>query len=150
MQDVRVCGAPPLVRNPGKHTLHDDDPGLLYVLSAPHCATTLLPSHDEPAVHDVQLDRVCLSPPLVLDPAAHVWHSVAPVLDAYMVSSMQLMHCEPSLLENLPRVHRVILLEPSQEDPGVHFEHVVLMVSALPEVKYPTGHVEHSFAPAEL
>jgi len=152
MHDVRVLLLlPPLVWNPGTHTVHDADPGALYLLSAPHGLTTLLPSHADPAAHGEHTERVFASTPVVKDPAAQVLHSVAPVVDAYIVSSLQLRHCVPSLLEYLPRVQRLMRLEPSHDDPGWHFEHVVRIMSALfPDVKYPTGHDAHSLAPAEL
>ena len=151
MHDVRVLLLlPPLVWNPGTHTVHDADPGALYLLSAPHGLTTLLPSHADPAAHGEHTERVCASTPVVKDPAAQVLHSVAPVVDAYIVSSLQLRHCVPSLLEYLPRVQRLMRLEPSHDDPGWHFEHVVRIMSAFPDVKYPTGHDAHSLAPAEL
>ena len=151
MHAVRDSASPPLVRNPGTHTVHDADPGALYLLSAPHGLTTLLPSHADPAAHGEHTERVFASTPVVKDPAAQVLHSVAPVVDAYILSSLQLRHCVPSLLEYLPRVQRLMRLEPSHDDPGWHFEHVVRIMSALfPDVKYPTGHDAHSLAPAEL
>ena len=110
----------------------------------------LEPSHEEPPPHEVHDDRVFVSPPLVAEPGAQVSQDVAPVDDAYLLSLRQLTHCIPSLLEYLPRRHSVMRLDPSHEDPGSHLEHVVLIASALPEVKNPGGQVEHSLDPAAL
>jgi hypothetical protein len=121
-----------------------------------HGLTTLLPSHAEPAAQGEHIERVFASPPLVKDPAAQVLHSVAPVVDAYILSYssqeayIQFKHCVPSVLEYLPSAQRLILLEPSHDEPGRHFEHVVRIESAFPDVKYPTRHDAHLLAPAEL
>ena len=61
---------------PARHGAHDDDPASEYV-PVSQAVTRLVPSHQEPAGHTPQLDRVVLSPPEVNEPPGHVLQLLA-------------------------------------------------------------------------
>ena len=88
---VRVVATPPLVKDPIGHVSQILAPASAYFLSFPHATHVSLPeaakvpaehlvavpelSHFVPVGQNTQLTLVLsLSPPIVNDPAGHVWH----------------------------------------------------------------------------
>ena len=62
---------------PARHGEQDDALPAAYVPSL-HGVCTLVPSHEYPSEHLLQLVRVVVVPPDVNDPAGHVLHALAP------------------------------------------------------------------------
>ena len=62
---------------PARHGEQDDAPASAYVPAA-HSISTLVPAHACPERHSLQLVRVVLSPPEVIQPAEHLVQLPAP------------------------------------------------------------------------
>ena len=90
---VRVVSNPPLVKEPIGHVSQILAPASAYFLSSPHATHVSLPeaanvpaihfdtvpvvSHLDPVGHTLHAVRVVSVPPLVKEPAGHVWHLCA-------------------------------------------------------------------------
>jgi hypothetical protein len=103
---VRVVGVPPAVIDPNGHVLQVPALAPLYLLSAPHGVTVLLPSQAEPAgQRAVHVVRVVGVPPAVMDPGGHVLQLLAPP-PLYMLSAPHGVHVSvPAPNEKRPAWH---------------------------------------------
>ena len=150
MHDVWVVSVPPFVRNPAVHAAHVLAPGPLNMLSLPHAVTVKVPSHLYPAAHDTHDVRVFAVGPVVLEPTAHVLHSVEPVSNAYLLSAPQSTHAVPTLFAYVPRAQSCFAFVPSHANPAGHAEHVVRVSFVFPDVNDPAAHVSQLADPFTL
>ena len=150
MHDVWVLSVPPFVRNPAVQAVQVLAPGPLNMLSLPHAVTVKVPSHLYPAAHDTHDVRVFAVGPVVLEPTAHVLHSVEPVSNANLLSAPQSTHAVPTLFAYVPRAQSCFAFVPSHANPAGHAKHVVRVSSVLPDVNDPVAHVSHLADPFTL
>ena len=123
---IRHDGLPvTLLKVPGSQSVHELAPPVLY-FPAGHSLLTLVPSHVDPAGHEVQLVRVVLVPPEVNEPTVHGSQVVAwfalhkssapqtsqPPLSESFVPARQNMHCVAPASDVEPSSHTVQLDAP--------------------------------------
>jgi hypothetical protein len=147
--EVRVVAVPPAVNEPAAQVAQLLAPAALCLASAPQAVCTLLPSHDEPALHAEHEVRVVAVPPAVNEPAAHVAQLLAPAALCLAPTP----HAKHELLpagEKCPAGHCVCALLPSHDEPAGHAAHEVRVVAVPPAVNEPAAHVAQLLVPAAL
>ena len=135
---VCVFVVPPIVRDPGAHDAHVDADAALYLVSSPHGAGVLLPSHCQPAAQDAHPWWVFVAPPVVYDLGLQVEQELA-LRPLYFLSPPQSLHVAAPAAAKVPAVHAVRVEDPSQRWPGVHDKQCVCELTPPPLVYDPTA-----------
>ena len=156
MTHIRHDGLPvTLLKVPGSQSVHELAPPVLY-FPAGHSLLTLVPSHVDPAGHEVQLVRVVLVPPQVNEPTVHgsqveAWFALHkssapqashPLWSAtWCVPARHGAHDDAPPGAYVPASHASCTLVPSHANPSGQGSQLDRVVLSPPDVNEPPGHV---------